>query len=325
MGGRRDGDFFLGGGGQGCKSFRGGFVRGRLSPCPGVLGRGRGGLCGLDRSAPGGLAGGGVLAPPRPPSPSPGKTGGGKQAGAVPRVAAESLSLTHRRRPHLADPRLLGYGPDLVDKGEGVSELFPAGLENGALGRRQELGHGQPEAPAGRAAPERGDRSEQSPTAKASTSAARSNCVPPQEQGAEGGGRKRVRGEARPCGMCRPRSFLGPSVHAHHGEGLPPLPTPPFVWGARERQLAPENQDAHTKRAQGARRPLFSPWGYGTHTGLRNNAFEPQKQNPLPALRPPQACPTLSFHRIGSQPLRLFSWSVGRTSLSSLLDLADFP
>lgn len=49
---------------------------------------------------------------------------------------------THRRRPHLADAGLLGDGPDLVDEGEGVGELLPAGLEDGALGRGQELGHG---------------------------------------------------------------------------------------------------------------------------------------------------------------------------------------
>lgn len=48
---------------------------------------------------------------------------------------------THRRRPHLADAGLLGDGPDLVDEGEGVGELLPAGLEDGALGRGQELGH----------------------------------------------------------------------------------------------------------------------------------------------------------------------------------------
>lgn len=47
--------------------------------------------------------------------------------------------MTHRRRPHLTDPSLLGYGPDLVDESEGVRELFPAGLEDRTLGGRQEL------------------------------------------------------------------------------------------------------------------------------------------------------------------------------------------
>lgn len=163
-------------------------------------------------------------------------------------------SLTHRRRPHLADPCLLGYGPDLVDKGEGVSELFPAGLENGALGRREEFGHGQPGSPAGRAGPEQGNRSEQSPTAKASLSSDRSNCTPPQEQG--GGGEKRVRGGGPALWEVPPSLFLRGVRSLTPENAFPHCPPHPFVWGARGRQLSSKHEEAHTKRAQGVKRPL---------------------------------------------------------------------
>lgn len=56
-----------------------------------------------------------------------------------PRARIRGAGLTHRRRPHLTDPGLFGYGPDLVDEREGVRELFPAGLEDRTLRGRQEL------------------------------------------------------------------------------------------------------------------------------------------------------------------------------------------
>lgn len=78
-----------------------------------------------------------------------------------PRPRPARARPTHRRRPHLADARLLGDGPDLVDEGERVGELLPAGLEHRALGRRQELAQraGAPERRRGaRAGRRRGDR-----------------------------------------------------------------------------------------------------------------------------------------------------------------------
>lgn len=47
--------------------------------------------------------------------------------------------VTHRGRPHFANPGLLGDGSDLIDESIRIFEFFPAGLEDRALRRRLEL------------------------------------------------------------------------------------------------------------------------------------------------------------------------------------------
>lgn len=132
-------------------------VRGTPACLRGGLGRGGrkdGAGGGIESLSPDSLLAGGPgqsrQVPLRAPA-TEGEEGERKRVDSV-AAAAKARSLTHRRRPHLADPRLLGDGPDLVDKGEGVSELLPTRFEDRALGRRQELGHGQPGSPAGRQA-----------------------------------------------------------------------------------------------------------------------------------------------------------------------------
>lgn len=127
---------------------------------------------------------------------------------------------THRRRPHLADAGLLGDGSDLVDEGEGVRELLPAGLEHGALGRRQELGHGRARAPA---APQPA-ASEQSTNRRWSSSAARAGRAPPPSRERKESGRPGA--VARPPPLRLGERACPRGSHAPWGgplcQGLPP-------------------------------------------------------------------------------------------------------
>lgn len=121
---------------------------------------------------------------------------------AAPRPPPPRPARTHRRRPHLADARLLGDGPDLVDEGERVGELLPAGLEHRALGRRQEL--------------------------------AQRPGAPERRRGARAGGRRGGRLHRRGSGGAGPGGDGSgggrgrrPGCSASAGLGLPPPPPPP--------------------------------------------------------------------------------------------------
>lgn len=119
-----------------------------------------------------------------------------------------------------------------MDEGKGVSELLPAGLEDGALGRRQEFGHGQPGSAIGRAASREAPAPNNPPTAKASPSPAGTARLPPREQGVEGG-MKRVRGGGRalPVGSASlPLSRDARCSLTLHG-GLSLGSTPPLCLG----------------------------------------------------------------------------------------------
>lgn len=164
---------------------------------------------------------------------------------------------THRRRPHLADAGLLGDGPDLVDEGEGVGELLPAGLEDGALGRGQELGHG----PAGAAAPLR---------APNNLGSRRAPC-------ASAGGPGLGKESARP-GQGRGRGCPAPPAPLCGGGGAGPRRD---RWGRGEEPAA-DPLERGPARAGPIARPLAGP---------RRRARPRERRSPRPPGIPPGAPP----------------------------------